>query len=170
MPVNKYESVFIAEPEISTEQVDELLSKIKTTVTGHQGSVVSEDRWGRRRLAYSIRGHREGFYALVHIAAEPTVVSALDHLYNVSGSIIRYLTVRQIEPSKKLETRRERPAKPSAGRHSPGHASGSQRVHRDHGVRTTLSQAPAIPPGHAAESPMPAPVAESPPREGDQPQ
>ncbi len=49
--VNKYETVFVAEPEIPTEQVDQLINKIKDTVTSHNGSLTSEDRWGRRRMA-----------------------------------------------------------------------------------------------------------------------
>ena len=71
-----YETVFLAEPEIPTEQVDQIISKLKETIAAHQGSVASEDRWGRRRLAYPIHGHREGFYSVLTFSAEPTVVAA----------------------------------------------------------------------------------------------
>src|SRR5579864_1670305 len=98
---NNYETVFIAEPEIGAEQVDQLIGKIKQAVETHKGSVTGEDRWGRRRMAYPIQGHREGFYSVVNFTAEPTVVSALEHLFNVTDAVIRQLTIRVI---KKKET------------------------------------------------------------------
>src|SRR5882724_6526945 len=89
--VNTYETVFIAEPEISNDQVEQLVSKIKQAVTANQGTITGEDRWGRRRLAYAIHGHREGYYAILTFNAEAGVVNAIEHLYNVTDSIIRHL-------------------------------------------------------------------------------
>ena len=121
MAIANYETVFVAEPEIPAEQVDQLIAKIKEVVAAHKGSVLSEDRWGRRRLAYSIRSHREGYYAVLTFNGEPTVVAALEHLYRVSDSVLRHLVIRPVEKSKKWAPRRERtgeghrPARSGAG-------------------------------------------------------
>ena len=119
MSVNTYETVFIAEPEISNEQVDQLVAKLKQAIATHQGTVTAEDRWGRRRLAYPIHGHREGFYAVLNFTAAPEVVNAVEHLYNVTDSVVRHLTVRVIKKNKTFRPRRERPA---------GHAEGSRHA------------------------------------------
>lgn len=122
--IANYETVFVAEPEISAEQADQFVNKIKEVITAHQGAVLSEDRWGRRRLAYAIRGHREGFYGVLTFSAQPTVVAALDHLYRVTDSVLRFLVVRQIQKVSKWKPRRERP--PEGHRPGrPGHPLGA---------------------------------------------
>src|SRR5258708_11755673 len=78
---NTYETVFIAEPEISNDQVDQLINKIKQAIASNQGTLTGEDRWGRRRMAYAIHGHREGYYAILSFTAEAGVVKANEHLY-----------------------------------------------------------------------------------------
>ncbi len=151
MPEIKYETVFIAEPEIPADQVDQLINKIKETITAHKGSLTSEDRWGKRRLAYPLRGHREGFYTVLNFTAEPTVIMALEHLYNVTDVVIRQLTIRHYPSNKKFAPRRERPAGDT--HRGPGR-SGSGPRSRPDAVR---SSAPA-----AAPAPAPTPVAEAP--------
>ncbi len=146
MSVNTYETVFIAEPEIPNENVDQLVDKIKQLVSEHKGSMTGEDRWGRRRMAYPVQGFREGFYVVLNYTAEPTVVSAIEHFFNVTDSIIRNLTTKVIKKNKKFAPRRERPA-------------GAAEAHPGRPVRHR-SEAPKA-------SPAPAPAA-VPPTAGDE--
>lgn len=156
MPAIKYETVFIAEPEIPTEQVDQLINKVKETIASHQGSLTSEDRWGRRRLAYPLRGHREGFYTVLNFTAEPTVIVALEHLYNVTDVVIRQQTIRHYPSNKKFRPRRERPAGSDSHR-GPG---SRPSMRRDFAPRPAASSAPAPAPAPApAEAPAPGPDA-----------
>ena len=92
MSAINYETVFIAEPEISNDQVDQLINKIKGAVATAQGTITGEDRWGRRRMAYAINAHKEGYYAVLTFTAEAGAVNAIEHLYNVTDSVIRHLT------------------------------------------------------------------------------
>src|SRR5579863_768228 len=131
-----YETVFLAEPEIPTEQVDQIISKLKETIAAHQGSVASEDRWGRRRLAYPIHGHREGFYSVLTFSAEPTVVAAIEHLYNVTDTILRHLTIRHIKRNKKFAPKRERPAGYTDAHRGPSRSSGPVRPRTDSAPRS----------------------------------
>jgi small subunit ribosomal protein S6 len=160
VPGITYETVFIAEPEIPTEQVDQLVNKIKDTVTAHKGSVTAEDRWGRRRLAYPLRGHREGFYTVISFTAEPTVIAALEHLYNVTDSVIRQLTVKHIPSKKKFAPRRERPAGEA---HRSGGRPGMRP--RSDGPRGSTPAPAAAPTASAGTAPVSAP-AETPASEG----
>ena len=143
MSVITYETVFIAEPEISNDQVDQLISKIKQAITAHHGALTGEDRWGRRRMAYPIHGHREGYYAVLNFTAEAPVVNAIEHLYNVTDSVIRHLTTRIIKKNKTFRPRREKPA---------GHAAGSRYSGRSSGGFRPRTEAPAPAKGAVAES------------------
>jgi small subunit ribosomal protein S6 len=118
--INVYETVFIAEPELSNDQADQLVNKIKQVITAKSGTVTAEDRWGRRRMAYPVQGHREGFYTVLNFTAEPTVVLALERLFNVTDSVIRHITVRVIKKNKKFAPRRERSATATDGPRTAG--------------------------------------------------
>jgi small subunit ribosomal protein S6 len=147
-----YETVFIAEPEISNDQVDQLINKIKQAITANQGTLTGEDRWGRRRMAYAIHGHREGYYAVLNFTAESGVVMAIEHLYNVTDSVMRHLTTRVIKSKKTFRPRKEKPA---------GYAEGSRHSGRPMASRGR-SEAPSAPKTAPAAEPAvssPAPVA-----------
>jgi small subunit ribosomal protein S6 len=157
--VNTYETVFIAEPEISNDQVDQLISKIKAAIAAHTGTVTGEDRWGRRRLAYPIHGQREGYYAVLNFTAGPDVVNAIEHLYNVTDSVVRHLTVKIIKKNKKFRPRREKPAGHSSdsSRHSgprsaSAHRSAPSAAAAPAAVATEVQPA-AAPPAPAAGTP-----------------
>ena len=53
-------------------------------------------------MAYPVKGHKEGFYTVLNFVAEPTVVSALEHLYNVTDSVLRQLTIRYVQSKKEI--------------------------------------------------------------------
>jgi small subunit ribosomal protein S6 len=150
MPVINYETVFITEPEIANEQVDQLINKIKQVITTNKGAVTGEDRWGRRRLAYPIQGHREGFYTVLTYNAEPAVVSGLEHLFNITDTVVRHLTIRVIKKNKTFRPRRERPA-----------GATDARTGRPTGSRPPLKVEP--PPSVAAAAASAAPAAASTP-------
>ncbi len=160
-----YETVFIAEPEISNDQVEQLIAKIKQAIATNQGTVTGEDRWGRRRLAYTIHGHREGYYAVLNFTAEAAVVMAIEHLYNVTDSIMRHLTIRVIKKHKTFRPRREKPAGHVEGsRHSSRPSGGYRSAPPPAGQRPSGPGAAGggvpepQPAGPAAAAPAPAPA------------
>ncbi len=157
MSSTTYETVFIAEPDISNDQVDQLIAKIKQAITSNQGSITSEDRWGKRRMAYSIGGHREGFYTVISFTAEAGAVQAIEHLYNVTDIVIRHLTTRVIKKHKSFPPRRERPAGQAEGARHSSRPSGSGRSRPE---SAPAAKAPESAP--AAKAPESAPAAKAP--------
>jgi len=145
--VNNYETVFIAEPEIATEAVDQLLTKIKKAITDNQGTVGNEDRWGRRRLAYPIQGFREGFYVVLTFNAEGGVVNALEHVFRVTDSVVRHITIKIIKKNKTFPPRRVKPAGASS---EAGRPAGRGGYSRDGG---RSSSAPSVTPPPTAAAP-----------------
>jgi small subunit ribosomal protein S6 len=161
LSVNNYETVFIAEPEVSNDQVEQLVNKIKQNLTTHAGSLTAEDRWGRRRLAYPIQGHREGFYSVLTFSADSAIVASLEHLFNVTDTVIRHMTTRIIKKNKKFAPRREKPAGATDSRGSG--RPGSSRPPRTESSSAPAASAPA--PAAAAPAtpaPVPAPAPEAP--------
>ena len=91
--LKQYETVFIATPVLSEQQMKEAVAKYTKLITDNGGEVVYEEDWGLRQLAYPIQHKTSGFYYLIQFQAEPTFVETLETQYFRDERIIRFLTV-----------------------------------------------------------------------------
>lgn len=90
-----YELVVIFDPETDTDSLTTLTARIVSTITDHNGEVIAQQTWGRRRLAYPIKHFNDGYYVLWHFQADsPGLMRDLENLFLITEPIIRYLTVR----------------------------------------------------------------------------
>jgi len=55
--------------------------------------VTNADRWGRRRLAYSIKKKNAGFYVQLLHKSPTDIVSKLEQAFRLDEDVIRHLTV-----------------------------------------------------------------------------
>ena len=92
--MNKYETVFILTPVLSDAQMKEAVDKFKKVLTDSQATIVNEEEWGLRKLAYPIQKKTTGFYNLLEFDAEPTVVAKLETAFRRDEKVIRFLTFR----------------------------------------------------------------------------
>ena len=90
----KYETVFILTPVLSDVQMKETVDKFKAVLTNNGASIVNEENWGLRKLAYPIQHKSTGFYTLIEFDAEPTVVKKLEIAFRREEKVIRFLTFR----------------------------------------------------------------------------
>ena len=92
--MNKYETVFILTPVLSDAQMKEAVDKFKKVLTDNEATIVNEEEWGLRKLAYPIQKKTTGFYNLLEFDAEPTVVAKLETAFRRDEKVIRFLTFR----------------------------------------------------------------------------
>ncbi|MCF0204172.1 MAG: 30S ribosomal protein S6, partial [Muribaculaceae bacterium] len=88
------ETVFILTPVLSDAQMKEAVEKFKGVLTAQGATIVNEENWGLRKLAYPIQKKTTGFYNLIEFDAEPTVVKKLEIAYRRDEKVIRFLTFR----------------------------------------------------------------------------
>ena len=93
--MNNYESVFIATPVLSDQQLEELAGKFRGVITENGGQIVNEEAWGLKKLAYPIQKKTTGYYFLFEFTGEGPIVEALETQYRRDERIIRFLTFRQ---------------------------------------------------------------------------
>ena len=91
--LKQYETVFIATPVLSDEQMKEAVAKYTKLITDNGGEVVYEEDWGLKQLAYPIQHKTSGFYYLIEFKAEPEFVNTLEIQFKRDERIIRFLTV-----------------------------------------------------------------------------
>ncbi len=91
---NQYETVFIATPVLSESQMKEAVKKFKKIITDNKGTIVHEENWGLRKLAYPIQKKSTGFYYLIEFTSEGELIEKLEIQYRRDERIIRFLTFR----------------------------------------------------------------------------
>ena len=91
--IKQYETVFIATPVLSDEQMKEAVAKYTQFITENGGEIVYQEDWGLKQLAYPIQHKTSGFYYLIEFKAAPEFVSNLEVQFKRDERIIRFLTV-----------------------------------------------------------------------------
>ena len=91
--VKQYETVFIATPVLSEEQMKETVKKYTDLLTSKGAEIVYENNWGMRKLAYPIRKKTTGFYYLIEFKADGSVINDLEIAYKRDERLLRFLTV-----------------------------------------------------------------------------
>jgi small subunit ribosomal protein S6 len=111
-----YELGFILNPEVSEEQTRAILERIEQIVRNYDGQTVKVNQWGRRRLAYPIQHHRDGYYVFIDMILTPETVLELDRNLKVSEEVLRHLITRRDPKAvqKEREEREEREARAAA--------------------------------------------------------
>ena len=95
--LNNYETVFILPADYTPQRVDEFIEKLKEVVTKGGGEFTLVDKWGRRRLAYPIKRHREGFYVFIMFKAPGAVLAEVNRFFRVSEDIVRDILCKALE-------------------------------------------------------------------------
>ena len=91
--LKQYETVFIATPVLSEQQMKEAVAKYTDFIRNNGGEIVYEEDWGLKQLAYPIQHKTSGFYYLIEFKAEPEFVANLEIQYKRDERILRFLTV-----------------------------------------------------------------------------
>ena len=86
----KYEVLYIIDPAQGEEGIAALVEKFKAMVEA-EGTVISVDEWGKRRLAYLINDLAEGYYVLMTFEAKPEFPAELERVMKITDGILRCL-------------------------------------------------------------------------------
>jgi small subunit ribosomal protein S6 len=96
MADRQYELVYILPPDATEQQIEEVVSRL-------QGQIATTESWGRKRLAYEIARHKEGFYVLQVINGSGELMKELDRRLKVMDIVIRQMIVRVDEEKKVVD-------------------------------------------------------------------
>lgn len=81
--ISRYETLLLAVPEITTEEVAMLEQHVEQTVKNNGGSMISYERWGKYRLAYQVQKNDYGVYILARFETEQNKKQLMDQLKNL---------------------------------------------------------------------------------------
>ncbi len=91
----QYELVYLITPDASEQEIADLHSQVEQIVQRFHATLDKTENWGRRKLAYEIKHHREAVYVVETISsASGDVMKELDRRLRVIDQVIRHLVVR----------------------------------------------------------------------------
>lgn len=98
-----YEHVFMARPDVTSQQVEAMAAQYKGVIEAGGGQVPKVEPWGLKSLAYRIKKNRKAHYTLLNIEAPAAAVQEMERQMSINEDIIRFMTV-------KVETLEEGPS------------------------------------------------------------
>ena len=90
----KYEMIYLLNNDATDEVKAAEVEKYETIVKSMNGTVVSTDKWGTKKLAYPIKFKNEAYYVLMTFEADGSVVNELDRIAGIDGEVLRRMITK----------------------------------------------------------------------------
>lgn len=91
--INLYELTLILASTLDEATQEAKMAKVQEVLGSTGGQVEQVDKWGRRGLAYEIKGKRDGIYLFVRFRAPAKALPELDRILKLDEGILRHLVV-----------------------------------------------------------------------------
>ena len=91
---NLYEGMYILSAQLNEDARVKAFEKIKSAIAGYGGEIMKIHDQGKRRLAYALGPHREGYYYLMYFTVQPEAITELWEQYRLNENLVRFLTIR----------------------------------------------------------------------------
>lgn len=108
-----YELGFILKPDLPEQDARASVDAVKEALTNGGATIDNVEDWGKRRLAYRVRGFWNGHYVFIRYSAgeSSTLNREVERRLRVADEIIKYMTIRIDEDLKRLQKAKRRRAK-----------------------------------------------------------
>ena len=105
-----YEIIYIINPNESDDDFNEIIDKFNNLIVNQKGIIIKTQKWGKQRLAYTVKKYNNGFYVLIDFCADPGVTTELERNLNLDDRIIKYQTIKladKADPQELIEKEKE---------------------------------------------------------------
>lgn len=89
-----YEAMVVFSVKNGEEKVKELIAKFNEMIEAN-GSDVTINEWGKRKLAYAINYETEGYYVLWNFTAKPDFNAELERVLKITEGVMRFLVTNK---------------------------------------------------------------------------
>lgn len=119
-----YETGFLLAPNLSEEETEKLIAQMADVISQKEGKLIKQERWGKRRMAYSIKRFNEAFYIFLHYEGKAEIPLELGRRFKQTDAVLRYLTLNKeakdmVRKKKKKEAALEEKGRGEEGLSSP---------------------------------------------------
>jgi small subunit ribosomal protein S6 len=100
-----YELVVLFHPDLEID-IDTPISKVEKLAEAAKAKVIKRDNWGKKRLAYRVKGQDFAVYVYFELQFEPAKVPGFEHNLLLAEEVMRHLLIAQELPSAKSEAKK----------------------------------------------------------------
>ncbi|HEX2963891.1 MAG: 30S ribosomal protein S6 [Bacteroidota bacterium] len=93
MQKNHYESAVIINAAIEEEQIEATINRISELIRVNGGEILEVEKWGRKRLAYTLDKTKSGYYVIFRFTAPTDLIAKLERMYQLDEFVLRFLTI-----------------------------------------------------------------------------
>jgi small subunit ribosomal protein S6 len=90
----EYEIMYIVEPGCEKEAVQEVADRARQIIEQGEGALDNVRTSQLRRLAFEIKGKRDGTYVVLNLRSRPAVTRELDRLFKLDERVLRHMILR----------------------------------------------------------------------------
>lgn len=91
--MHQYELAVLYHPDLEVD-LTKAEERVKKIIADNGGKVVKDDNWGKRKLAYPIKGNEHAIYVFYTVELPGEAVQKVESTLNIAGEVIRFLISR----------------------------------------------------------------------------
>ena len=113
---NIYEIAVLYHPDLEID-LEKAASRVEKLITDNGGKITNTDNWGKRKLAYKIKGNESAMYVIYTVEFPAQNVRKVESILNITDEVIRFLITKpDLKAIAKAEALKELKAKKAAER------------------------------------------------------
>lgn len=92
--MRRYELIFILRPGLGEEEITTVIEYAKQIIVSENGTIIDLNRWGMKKLAYTIKKEIQGYYVFCEFAGTPAAVAEIERKFRIDDGVLKYLTIK----------------------------------------------------------------------------
>jgi small subunit ribosomal protein S6 len=113
-----YETGFLLAPNLSDEESEKIITQMLEVISQREGKLVRQERWGKKKLAYSIKRFNEASYIFLHYQGGAAIPLELERRFKQTDVVLRYLTLKK-DVQDNVRRKKKKEAVPEAREAAP---------------------------------------------------
>ena len=91
--MHQYEIAVLYHPDLEVD-LSKAEERVRKIIADNGGKVIKDDNWGKRKLAYPIKGNEHAVYVFYTVELPGESVRKVESTLNIAGEVIRFLITR----------------------------------------------------------------------------
>ena len=108
--MRRYETFIIIDPDLSEEQRQPVLERVKEIMAQLSGFLIRVDDWGSRKLSYAVKKKERGYYVRFDFCGTGQLVNEMERFFRIDERVLKHMSVL-LDPQPDLERIKEEMAK-----------------------------------------------------------
>ena len=98
--MKEYELTVLIHPDLEAD-LETPLTKVRDIIKNAGGTILREDNWGKKKLAYQINREEFAVYVYMDVELPADAPLKISNIFNITDEVIRYLLVTVDEKARR---------------------------------------------------------------------